>query len=323
MEVATLIAAHKFDDLESDIKSLVDEIHSDDSDAAAQGLLHLVSEATVRFNALRDDYVQWRSGSKISPQVKIRFSRHIELFHKVITKATIALKRVGYTVECPPFPHTPNPAILVTPVETEVASTRRKTSSTAAEGGRTSMLYFDTNDSTMAPGISAETGKTLSPQNTNLLPTSTQNSNPSPGQLSSSTSHQFRFPDVQVVGDVTKKCSVSLAPLSTNFSDAECRAKEANLDASEARECYRSASRMEEEERLKAENDKRVEEDEREERELLRRADEVRRRREAMARLGQERLERVRREEKELYENLQAQNNIIRHELKRNVSPPR
>ena len=74
MEVNMLIEAHKYDDLEMDIKQLVAEIDSEESEAAIHGLLHTVSEAVARFASLRDNYVQWRSGSKLSPQAKVRFS---------------------------------------------------------------------------------------------------------------------------------------------------------------------------------------------------------------------------------------------------------
>ena len=108
MEVGTLIEAHRYDDLESDIKDLVDEINQGQNDAAVQGLLHIVSEATVRFTALCNDYVVWRSGSRISPQIKIKFSRHVESFHRLITKAIRTLTSHGHTVECPPLSSHPD-----------------------------------------------------------------------------------------------------------------------------------------------------------------------------------------------------------------------
>ena len=79
---------------------------------------------------------------------------------------------------------------------------------------------------------------------------------------------------------------------------------------------------MEEEENLKRETDRRVQEEEKEEQELLKRLQEVRERKGSLARLGEERLERVRREEKELMNNLQAQNHIIRQELQRDRLSP-
>ena len=104
MEVATIVAAHQFDDLENDIKALVAEINEEESEAAIQGLLHRVSEATVRFAALKNDYLQWRRGTKITPQTKLKFARHVELFHRLLTKATGTLARLGHSVECPPLP---------------------------------------------------------------------------------------------------------------------------------------------------------------------------------------------------------------------------
>ena len=68
MEVATIVAAHKFDDLETDIKVLVTEINAEENEAAVQGLLH-ISEAKLCFEALKPDYIQWRSGSKITPKL--------------------------------------------------------------------------------------------------------------------------------------------------------------------------------------------------------------------------------------------------------------
>ena len=113
MEVATIVAAHQFDDLENDIKALVAEINEEESEAAIQGLLHRVSEATVRFAALKNDYLQWRRGTKITPQTKLKFARHVELFHRLLTKATGTLARLGHSVECPPYPHTPIPTVNV------------------------------------------------------------------------------------------------------------------------------------------------------------------------------------------------------------------
>ena len=74
----------------------------------------------------------------------------------------------------------------------------------------------------------------------------------------------------------------------------ERQTKEVRLAAWEKELRARSASRVEEEERLKFEMDKRVEEYEKEERELMRRAEEIRKRKEALAQLGQERLDKVR-----------------------------
>ena len=113
MEVATLIDAHKFEDLETDINALIDEVNNDESEAAVSGLLHLISESTIRFVSLKNDYVQWRSGNKITPQSKIRFSRHVEQFHRLLTKATRTLTRLGHSVDCPAYPHTPLPTITV------------------------------------------------------------------------------------------------------------------------------------------------------------------------------------------------------------------
>ena len=332
MEVSTLIEAHKFEDLETDIKTLVDEINSDESEAAIQGLLHLVSEANLCFEALRDTYTQWRSGSKISPQAKVRFSRHVELFHRLLTKASRTLSRFGYSIECPPFPHTPLPAVHAIRPEFEASTSLDELSSTRPTAEANTNFRGGGEKIVVEQVTASERTKEINDQDAmdNLsvpveghTPTRLSTSN-APPPTSNSPRH-FIFPDVQTIGDTTRKCTVALmnlpSPLTT-APEVERRAKEAQLDAGEEQQRVRSASRLAEEERLKTETDKRVEEEEREELELLKRVAEVRQRKERLAQLAEERLERVKREERDLMENLQAQNSIIRLELQQERLSP-
>ena len=321
MEVTTLLAAHNFDDLEADIKALIEEVNAEEGEAATHGLLHLASEASIRFEALKRDYIQWRKGTKISPQAKVRFSRHVEIFHRLLTNATRTLKRVGHSVDCPEYPHTPIPVVFVTRGDPE------EESSTTEEGSR---LPASDSSATGLPNDSEREAETSATPATPVTPEGQRNKIAGPPmmqhlspatQLSENSTlamHQhFVFPPTTAAGDVMRRRSVSLTSIASGLSDIECLAKEAELEVGEERERRRSASRMEGEERLKREADRRAEEDEEEERELLRKAEEVRRQKELNTRRAQERLEEARREEKERLESLKIQNDAIRRDLQK------
>ena len=323
MEVGTLIEAHRYDDLESDIKDLVDEINQGQNDAAVQGLLHIVSEATVRFTALCNDYVVWRSGSRISPQIKIKFSRHVESFHRLITKAIRTLTSHGHTVECPPYPHTPIPIVVSKPETSGAAAALNEstTNQTTGEGSTTPRDTTSAEDSFQPDPTKQKTDPTAGIQmdslnlpSTLLIPGNSLSTPSMPGR--------FVFPDIQMVEDTMRRRSADLSTLPRIVTEAERRAKEAEIDAGEAKQRLRSASRMEEEERLKEEMDRRIEDEEKEERELLRRVEEVRQRKQNLARLAAERIERVKKEERDLMANLQAQNQILRQEIQQDRTSP-
>ena len=314
MEVATLIDAHKFEDLETDNNALIDEVSNDESEAAVSGLLHLISESTIRFVSLKNDYVQWRSGNRITPQSKIRFSRHVEQFHRLLTKATRTLTRLGHSVDCPAYPHTPLPTIAVN--RPEPAEESR---------GAVGPDPFSMEElTTSGPGEGTTVGEDAhtGTKNINSRRLSTQNLSSHSPSMQSNASHplpspprRFLYPDVQLVGEEMRRCTINLTPASQENSEAERQAIEADMEAGEVQQRQRSASRMEEEERLKLEADQRVREDEREELELLRRVEEIRKRKERLARQAEERLEKAKREEGERMEALQAQHQIIRQEI--------
>ena len=230
MEVGTLIEAHKFTDLETDIKALVAEINADESDAAIHGLLQVISEATVRFAALRDDYVQWRSGTNISPQVKVRFSRHVEMFHRLITKAMRTLTRLGHAVECPPYPHSPLPPHADS-IEAEVSTNPDELTAASTANG------VATKPRVVIEG--AGESQTFPTELTNKFSSMVMQQHLQPPPHSSNFNHQpsapsppkrFVFPDIQMTEDATRRCSVALPLLPTTNSEADKRAKEAELE---------------------------------------------------------------------------------------------
>ena len=316
MEVATIVAAHQFDDLENDIKALVAEINEEESEAAIQGLLHRVTEATVRFAALKNDYLQWRRGTKITPQTKLKFARHVELFHRLLTKATGTLARLGHSVECPPYPHTPIPTVNVLSPE---ATNEAILSAPSASAPSTNLRREDDEEDetfvaaneTLKETLSNFRNDNLSPQ---LQPTSQRNL-PSPPR-------QFLFPEVQGAEDSAGRSLVSPTPSSSKNLEDEIRATAADLDAGEALQRREAVSRVEREEEIKREADRQIREDQREEEELLKKAEDIRRRRESLSRRAEERLERVKREERERLEEIQAQNKAIKHDLYRGRMSP-
>ena len=82
-----------------------------------------------------------------------------------------------------------------------------------------------------------------------------------------------------------------------------------------------SASRMEEERKLKFEADKRVEQSEREEEELLRRVEEIRRKKESQIKSARDRVEQAEEEEREKLDKLREENEVIKGLVKGQVDP--
>ena len=352
-EVQTLIEAHAFDDLQADIDVLIAELEIGHSDHAVEGLLSLASNANSRFIALKEDYVRWRTGSKVTPQVKLRLSRHLEQFHKLLRKTAGTLNSVGRQIEYPSFPHTPLPAPTPVP-STSIIPTITTESATplsndtkmgkSSDGSKPSVIFIpstqrgsDAPERTMSQVEGTPLRQFLPthhPSQTSPRPTDNSASLPVldsglqfslngtsflSTQLTDPTA-QFHFPPTsEGISTEGRRSTLNFSP--SLSSVAARQAKEAELNAREAEQQQRSASRMEEERQVLASAVKLAEQDEMEERELLKRAEEVRQRKELRELMIRERMEAAEREERERMNLLKRDNDLIRHELNKVNSP--